>query len=149
MSISLSAKLLAERLNKEFPESVAEVGENHLLLNASALTDVAIFLKKTAELEFDYLANLTAVDYKEYFEVVYHLVSIGRNHRLTLKVRCTDREKPEVPSLYSVWRGADLQEREIFDLFGINFTGHPNMKRIFLWEGFPGYPLRKDFENAS
>jgi NADH:ubiquinone oxidoreductase subunit C len=62
-----------------------------------------------------------------------------------LKTRCNDREQPVVPSVISVWQGADFQEREIYDLLGIRFAGHPNMKRIFLWEGFKGHPLRRDY----
>ncbi|GAH82618.1 unnamed protein product [marine sediment metagenome] len=62
-----------------------------------------------------------------------------------LKVRCYDRENPTLPSVVGIWRGADFQEREIFDLFGIGFEGHPNLRRIVLWEGFEGHPLRKDF----
>jgi NADH-quinone oxidoreductase subunit C len=63
-----------------------------------------------------------------------------------VKIRLTDRQKPLLPSVVALWKGADFQEREIFDLFGISFTGHPNLKRIFLWDGFQGYPLRKDFK---
>jgi len=77
-------------------------------------------------------------------EVVYHLTSMELNHSLVVKARC-DRDNPEVPSLYSLFRGADYQEREIYDLIGIEFTGHPNMKRLFMWEGFEGHPLRRDY----
>jgi NADH-quinone oxidoreductase subunit C len=77
---------------------------------------------------------------------VYHLVSIEHNHDIILKTRLIDREKPTLASVVNLWKGADFQEREIYDLFGISFTGHPNLKRIFLWEGFQGYPLRKDFK---
>jgi hypothetical protein len=91
--------------------------------------------------------NVTAVDRFDdgFFEVVYHLQSISKNQITTLKVRTADRQAPELPSLTSVWYGAHLQEREIYDLMGIRFTGHPNLKRMFLWEGFAGWPLRKDF----
>ena len=68
-----------------------------------------------------------------------------RNERAVVKTKCYDREEPTLPSVVSVWRGADLQEREIWDLMGVRFEGHPNMKRILLWEDFPGHPLRKDF----
>jgi NADH-quinone oxidoreductase subunit C len=91
---------------------------------------------------------MTAVDYQTYFEVVYDLISLEHNQEVLVKTRLTDREKPVLPSVISLWKGADFQEREIFDLFGINFTGHPNMKRIFLWDGFQGYPLRKDFKQS-
>src|SRR3972149_943495 len=81
------------------------------------------------------------------FEVVYHLLSIGHNLAATLKVRTHDRENPEVPSVTLVWRGAHFQERETYDLMGIRFQGHPDLRRIFLWDGFPGHPLRKDWLN--
>jgi NADH-quinone oxidoreductase subunit C len=85
------------------------------------------------------------VDYYDYFELVYQLTSLENNHSLVVKTRCYGRENLTVPSVVSLWRGADYQEREIFDLIGISFEGHPNMKRIVLWEGFVGHPLRKDF----
>jgi NADH-quinone oxidoreductase subunit C len=103
------------------------------------------YLNKSPDLDFDYLNYVTAADYYDYFEVVYYLVSIKRNHGLVLKVRCHDRQNPSLPSVTGIWRGADFQEREIFDLFGISFEGHPNLRRIVLWEGFEGHPLRKDF----
>ena len=85
------------------------------------------------------------MDYVEYFEMVYHLLSLRRNSSLVVKSRVAGREDPAVSSVYSIWKGADLQEREVWDLMGIRFDGHPNMKRVMLWEGFPGHPLRKDF----
>jgi len=81
----------------------------------------------------------------DYFEVVYQFTSFEHNHSLVVKARCYDRENPTLPSVISLWQGADFQEREIYDLMGIRFDGHPNMKRIFLWDGFPGHPLRKDY----
>ena len=145
MTAALSALDLAARLEKEFPGAIVESTAASLVVDSEKLADIASFLKNTPELDFDYLTNLTAVDYKEHFELVYHLVSISRNHSLTLKTRCYDRDKPTVPSLVALWRAADLQEREVYDLFGIVFSGHPNLTHILLWEGFPGYPLRKDF----
>jgi NADH-quinone oxidoreductase subunit C len=73
------------------------------------------------------------------------LSSLEHNHSLVIKTRCYDRKNPVLPSVVSLWQGADFQEREIYDLMGIRFEGHPNMKRIFLWEGFAGHPLRKDY----
>ena len=91
------------------------------------------------------MANLTAVDYMDYFEVVYNLISIKNNHSVVLKTKCYGRENLNVPSVVGLWRTADYQERETFDLFGISFEGHPNLKRLFLWEGFEGHPLRRDY----
>ena len=88
---------------------------------------------------------LTAVDYIDYFEVVYRLTSLRHNHSAVLKTRVYERDEPVVPSVVPVWKGADLQEREVFDLMGVRFEGHPDLKRIPTWEGFEGHPLRKDF----
>lgn len=94
---------------------------------------------------FDYLLSVTAVDYLDYFEVVYHLLSLSKNESGVLKARLEGRDGLRMPSVVPIWKTADFQEREIYDLFGISFDGHPNLKRIMMWEGFPGHPLRKDF----
>ena len=106
---------------------------------------VLAFLKQADDLDFQVLIALTAVDYIQYFEVIYHLLSMRRNTSCVIKVRLPGREELAIPSVTDLWRGAELQEREIWDLMGIKFEDHPNMKRILLWEGFPGHPLRKDF----
>jgi NADH-quinone oxidoreductase subunit C len=107
---------------------------------------VAKYLKMTPALDFDFLDMVTAVDYVNHFELVYRLLSLKNNYWVSLKVKC-DRNKPVVPSLANLWQGANLQEREIYDLFGIEFSGHPDMRRIVLWEGYAGHPLRKDFKD--
>jgi len=115
-------------------------------LKAEPLVEVAQALRDRPDLDFKLLNFVTAVDYIDHFEVVYRLTSLVHSRSAMLKVRCGEgRADPEVPSVAGVWRGADLQEREIWDLMGIRFAGHPNMKRIVLWDGFPGHPLRKDF----
>ncbi len=145
MTISLSGKEVAAQIEEKFPGSVVESGHESLAVKADSLLDIARFLKENEGLEFNYLNFITAVDYYDHFEVVYMLNSLEHNHRLTVKARCYDRKNPVLPSVVGLWQGADFQEREIYDLFGIKFEGHPNMKRIFLWEGFKGHPLRKDF----
>ena len=149
MTLALAANDIAARLDKSLADGIVEAGRDSLLVKSESLPDIASFLKTEPGLEFNYLVHITAVDYNDYFELVYHLVSLKHNHSLVIKTRCYDREAPTTPSLVSLWRGADLQEREIFDLMGISFDGHPNMKRIFLWEGFPGHPLRKDFSDGA
>jgi NADH-quinone oxidoreductase subunit C len=145
MTTALSGARIAKQLGKKFPQAVIEAGADSLLLKADSLLDIAGYLKTTPSLDFDYLNHLTAVDYYDYFEVVYQLISMKHNHGLVLKARCYDRQNPTLPSVVGLWRGADFQEREIFDLFGISFEGHPDLRRIFLWEGFEGHPLRKEF----
>ncbi len=124
---------------------VVEHSDTTVLVRAESILEVCRFLHESPGLDFDYLVNLSGVDYLDYLEVIYQLLSMRYNHSLLIKARCYDREQPSIPSVTCIWRGADLQEREIFDLFGIRFDGHPNMKRIFLWEGFQGHPLRRDF----
>jgi len=145
MITTLSPEDVAKQISERYSEAVIETSDYAVLINSQFLLDVAAFLKDTPELEFNYLTYITAVDYFEYFELIYQLTSIKHNHTMVLKTRCYGRENPTVPSVVSLWRGADYQEREIYDLMGIKFEGHPNMKRIFLWDGFQGHPLRKDY----
>ena len=97
------------------------------------------------ELDFGFLNAISAVDYVEYFELVYHLVSLRLNHSVVMKSCVFGREEPSIPSVVDIWQGADLQEREIWDLYGIYFSGHPDLRRILTDYGFEGHPLRKDF----
>ncbi len=145
MTIALSGKEVAAKLEQQFPTSIIESSEDSFLVKSESLFDIISFLKTTPELEFNYLSCITAVDYLDYFEVVYFLTSMERNHSLVVKTRCYGRENLVVPSIVSLYEAANPQEREIYDLMGISFEGHPNMKRIFLWEGFQGHPLRKDY----
>ncbi len=126
-------------------EVVADARDMTILVHPDHLLHVCAHLRDEAHM--DYLSMITAVDRPEYFEMVYYLYSYQYGGRpLVIKVR-TSKDDPKVPSLTSLWRGADWQERELFDLMGIVFTGHPNLTRIMLWEGFEGHPLRKDFIN--
>ena len=145
MTAALSGKEIATRLEEQFPGSITESSQNDLTIKSEAWLEAATFLKTAPGLDFDYLSSITAIDYYDYLEVVYQLTSIKRNQSLVVKTRCYDRDNPALPSVVSLWRGADLQEREIYDLMGITFDGHPNLKHLFLWEGFTGHPLRKDY----
>jgi NADH-quinone oxidoreductase subunit C len=149
MTTALCGSEIADKLKSNFADSIVETGDDYLLIDSLALPDIAACLKETPGLDFDYLNYITAVDYKDCFELVYNLVSVKHSHSLTLKVRCQNKDKAIVPSLTGLWRGADYQEREVYDLFGIEFESHPNMKRIFLWDGFDGHPLRKDYCNDA
>jgi NADH-quinone oxidoreductase subunit C len=145
MTLALSGKDVAKKIEEKFPGCVARVTAESLLVEAEALLEVATYLKNTPGLDFDYLTAVSGVDYLDCFEVVYYLTSIEHNHSLVLKTRCYQRDNPTLPSVTGLWRTADFQEREIYDLLGISFEGHPNLRRIALWEGFDGHPLRKDF----
>lgn len=140
------------KLKERFPDAVVDVPELidfTVAIKPEAVVAVTRFLHD--ECGLDYLALLTAVDQPERFEVVYHLWSIKdrTTEPFVLKAYIEDKENPTIPSVTPLWRGANYQEREAYDLMGIRFEGHPNLKRIVLWEGFPGHPLRKDFENRT
>ncbi|MDF2518390.1 MAG: dehydrogenase [Sphingobacterium sp.] len=124
-----------------------------LFIHAVDLISVCSFLRDTEGLYFDFLSNITAVDYEDHFTVVYHLSSLPYQHALVLKVELEGNrsldELPEIPSVTSIWRTADWHEREAFDLMGIYFTGHPDLRRILLPDDWEGYPLRKDYQEAE
>jgi len=141
---TLDAAALAVRLDGSQPGAVAGSAPGELRLDRDHLIDALRFLRDDPETDLVFLANLTSVDWETHFEVVYHLQSLDQNHIITIKTE-VDRDDPVVPSLTPLYYGAHLQEREAFDLMGIRFEGHPDLRRMFLWEGFPGYPLRKDF----
>ncbi|MHB8576839.1 MAG: NADH-quinone oxidoreductase subunit C [Dehalococcoidia bacterium] len=145
MTIELSGQAVADRIRAIVPESAPEPIGMSVFLPPEQIVPVTTALRDDPELRMQFLVGLTAVDYLSHFEVVYHIQSFAKNHLAVLKVRLEDRELPEMPSVTGVWWGAQLQEREVYDLFGIRFAGHPDLRRIFLWEGFAGYPLRKDF----
>ena len=151
----LTGDELAERVGAAVPDSVDSVSGapdsidrpdgSALRVKAPRVADVAGFLKSDENLDFNFLNSISAVDYIDHFEVVYHLTSLNKQHTAIVKARLNGRDDLSLPSVYHLWRGADFQEREIWDLMGIRFDGHPNLKRIMLWEGFEGHPLRKDY----
>jgi NADH-quinone oxidoreductase subunit C len=145
VTTALNGEQVAREITELLPGAVVAADKAAVVVTSKSLYQVAEFLKNAPALDFDYLTNLTAVDYVDYFEVVYHLISLKNNHSLVLKTRCHDRDKPVVPSVVNLWRSADFQEREAYDLMGIIFDGHPNLKRLLLWEGFVGHPLRRDY----
>jgi len=145
VTTSFSVKEITTNTDKELSGSVTGLDVNTLLVDKNFLEGLLAYLKNTPGLDFDYLVDITAIDYWDYFELVYQLVSIKNNHKVTVKTRLAGRENLASPSITGLYQGADYQEREIFDLFGIKFEGHPNLKHIVLWEGFKGYPLRKDY----
>ena len=140
----ISGPQLAERISAPVPGAVEEAVEGWARVRPDAFLQVCRFIRDDRELDGRYLNSVSGVDQFDYFEVIYHVTSLSHNHTFTLKLRA-DHDQPEVPSVVSVWLGAHLQEREIYDLMGIRFAGHPDLKRLFLWDGFPGHPLRKDF----
>ncbi len=150
---NLSGDELREKVSAGVSDSIAGPPEgpaegslgDALWVKAPKVADVASFLKSDQGLDFNFLNSVSAVDYIDHFEIVYHLTSLNKQHTAIIKTRLNGRDELSLPSVYHLWRGADFQEREIWDLMGIRFEGHPNLKRIMLWEGFEGHPLRKDF----
>lgn len=126
-----------------------EIGQTVNLIAATIkpqdVPDVCLVLKEDQRLSFDYLTCLCVVDYVEYMQVVYHLYSTSMKHMVVLKTNVSP-EEPSLPSIVSLWAGADWYEREGHDLFGVMFEGHPNMTPLLLYEGFEGYPGRKDYD---
>jgi NADH-quinone oxidoreductase subunit C len=124
-------------------------GETTLLLEAASIREVCLFCKET--LGFDYLLDLSGVDNfgtDPRFEVVYELYSLTKGEWLRLKVHVSE-DNLEIPSVCSVWPTADWHEREAYDMFGLRFSGHPDLRRILMWDGYPFHPLRKDFPLAG
>ena len=144
MTRALQSAEVVERLQGVAAEAVSAAAEGEVRVAPESLVAVCRFLKEEPEFAMDYLSSITGVDYLHSFEVVYHLTSLTHNHSLVLKTTLHGRDDVEAPSLTEVWEAADLQEREVWDLMGVRFTGHPNLKRVLTWEGFPGHPLRKD-----
>jgi NADH-quinone oxidoreductase subunit C len=116
------------------------------VIKKDSLIEICRFIKNNSELQFNFLTDIVAVDYfpmKPRFEIIYHLYSITQKHRLRLKVKAEDGET--IPSVTSIWKTADWAEREAYDMFGIIFEGHPNLKRIYMPADWDGFPLRKDY----
>jgi len=138
-------------LQKRFGDKIEEIATPHgqavAIIKRDALNDALLYLRDDGKTLFDLFVDLTAVDYigqQPRFEVVIHLVSIPLRHRIRLKVRL-DEDDPVMPSITPVYPSANWFERECYDLYGVRFDGHPNLKRLLLYEGFVGHPLRKDY----
>ena len=150
---TLTAALQAA-LGDKLAGAVTALGEVTIVVKPEHLPAAAALLRDAPELRFEQLVDLCGVDYQQYgdgawdgrrFAVVYHLLSVTHNRRLRLRVFATDDEFPVVDSVIGTWPSANWYEREAFDLFGIMFTGHPDLRRILTDYGFIGHPFRKDF----
>jgi NADH-quinone oxidoreductase subunit C len=126
-------------ISKQFPE---------FILPMERLLEVMNLLKENSTTKMDYLFCLTAVDRKDGFHMVYHITSSEFLHTVVLRVILTDKVNPVVPTVCTIWRTAEYFEREVFDLFGIRFDNHPDLRRLFLEDDWIGYPLRKDYKDS-
>ena len=138
--------ILKTQFNEAILESKLEsVPDPFIKIQPEKIKEVSEFCKSDERLQFDYLMCLSGVDYKGKLGVVYHLYSMTQKHKIVLKVE-VPTESANVPSVESVWKSANWHEREAFDLYGINFIGHPDLRRILLPYDWEGYPLRKNYE---
>lgn len=149
--------LAIEAVRERFPHAIVEThsnwGDDTIVVRAENWLEIAGFLKSDAHMRFDMLTDLCGVDYPERetrFEVVVHLYSTSIGHRLRMKTRVgdSDGDGAQIPTLVNLWPAANWLERETFDLMGITFTGHPDLRRILTYPEFVGHPLRKDYDAA-
>lgn len=150
-----------DRLTRRFPDldltpqpllvrATSPTGQVYVAVPPERLMEVMNFLYSDEAYKFEQLCDLTCVDYlnfpkaRDRFGVIYSLLSVSLGHRLWVKCFVND-PSPSVPSVTSIWRGAEWMEREVYDMFGVRFDGHPDLRRILTWDGFPAHPLRKDY----
>jgi len=148
-SLSPSVPALRAEFGTAIERHLVSSGQTIAYVSGDRSHDVLAWLRDTPGQEYNYLTDVTAVDYRDPerpLEVVYQLRSLGRKADLRIKVALDKRVPLEVRSVYDLWRGADWLEREVFDMFGVTFTGHPDLRRILMWETYAeGFPLRKEF----
>ena len=152
----MSASAAADVLNSvqaKFPDATARESGDHPAINVSPADAVAVLTQLRDELAFDFLVDVTAVDWAEEasprFTVVWHLYSTTGHTYARVAADCPDDENPSMASVTGLWPAADWHERETFDLLGVKFEGHPDLRRILMWEGYPHHPLRKEFPLAG
>ncbi len=146
----MEKKKIIDELKKAFPEKIketsSELGDDTVTVDKDFLLELVQFLKNKPH-DYAMLLDLTCVDYmgqESRFEMVYLLLSLTGKHRLKIKIALPEKD-PSIQSLASVWKNANWLEREVYDMFGIRFTGHPDLRRLFMYDGFEGHPLRKDY----
>jgi NADH-quinone oxidoreductase subunit C len=144
---SPALRRLLERLPDAVRGTHAQHGDATAVVDAERLPEVLGLLRDDPELAFEMLSDVTCVDYlgeEPRFEMVYHLYSVAKNQRVRVKARVAEAA-PELPSAVPLYASADWMEREVFDLYGLRFRGHPDLRRLLLYDGFEGHPLRKDY----
>ena len=144
----MEALAIYGRIKERFGDHVVEIAEKKpdpwIVVDPKAIAEICRFLKDDTETAMDCLGNESGVDYKDRIEVVYHLFSYQRRHSAVLKIKLP-RDNPSVATVEELWKAANWMEREIFDLLGVNFEGHSDLRRLLMPEDWPGHPLRKDF----
>ena len=146
--MSPNLQLIQQQLGAKVLQTVQAQGDDILILDRAGLRESFRLFKEDSKLNYDFLSDITAVDYwqkmEPRFEVVYQITSLKNRRRLRVRVPVPEGD-PAVESLTPLWRGANFLEREVWDLFGIRFAGHPDLRRILLYDEFQGHPLRKDY----
>lgn len=129
------------------PDAVFEENKQYVTVTVAPdrLLTLLKKLKESPETNFDYLFCISGADWNSRLMVIYHLESIAHGHQIAVKTGTDDRENPRLDSVYDLYLGAELHENEIYDMFGITFNGHPNLRRMFMPDDWNGYPLRKDY----
>jgi NADH-quinone oxidoreductase subunit C len=145
------AKLIEEKFAGQVLGTTSHAGQVSVLIRKETIKDVCLYLRDEPSLRLDHLSDLTAVDYSKYpgdtgprFEVVYNMISTVHRHRIRVKARVSE-EDPRIDSVSSIWQTANWHERETYDLMGVKFDGHPDLRRILLTEDWEGHPLRKEY----
>jgi len=141
---------IKEVLNKKFKDKILDakesLGDMVIQVKKEDIFEILKFLKDEPQ-DYSMLLDLTCVDYKgkkARFEMVYHVFSLSKNHRLRVKCGVSEND-PEIQSVCKMWKNANWLEREVYDMFGIQFSEHPDLRRLFMWDEFKGHPLRKDY----
>jgi NADH-quinone oxidoreductase subunit C len=140
--------LLLQQFVEKIVSFTEEAKDPFIIIAPDALKPIMRFLKDDPRLAFDFLACITAVDYPESVTIVYHLFSYQKRHKVVIKAQVS-RENPEIETVEDIWKAANWHEREAFDLIGVNFIGHSNLRRILLAEDWVGHPLRKDYKQPD
>jgi NADH-quinone oxidoreductase subunit C len=150
----MNAQEIHAKLKAQFGDAVGDLTDAKVdpfvIVEADWIVEICQFAQAEAGLEFDYCEDVTGIDWpaRNSIEIVYHLFSLQNRHQIVLKVE-TDRAQPSVPSVQGVWKAANWLEREVYDMLGVDFVGHPDMRRILLPDDWVGYPLRKDYQEAG
>jgi NADH-quinone oxidoreductase subunit C len=149
----MTAPAAATALKEKFPQATDRPSADHVALNVPAADAFAALKYLRDEFAFDLLTDLTAIDWAEgaspRFTVVYHVLSTSHHTYLRLCADCTNDAEPSIASVVALWPGANWHERECYDMFGIKFTDHPDLRRILMWDEYPYFPLRKEFPLAG
>ena len=144
----MTSEELKGRITAMLPAATAEDAQWPAFnISAADWPVLAPLLRSEKDLSFDYLFCVTCADWKTHLTMIYHLCSVSQGHTIIVRAKIGDRNDPHIASVASIWRTAEFHEREAYDLFGVKFNGHPDLRRLFLTDDWKGWPLRKDYED--